>query len=295
MNSKHIILDPGHGGTLGKDHFRQGPSAEREEWINLRVCKALKLELEAKGYIVSFTRKKDVDVDLQTRVDFAISNKADLFVSVHHASCDPVDSKINFPFMYIHGTIDSEKKGRLARCFQAEMSKAGRGKALIFSDHWVFEDGLFVLRELEKAKIPAILTEFSFFSHPEEEQRLKTMDYCGVEAEYLANSIHRYFNSEQTYNFSPTIFPFEYKRQLNTIRKALLEEGRSWRNYYLSAEKLIQEGKIQEAIISFEKALAINPYHENIVSQLENMFVHAKNLKLEEHSENLSGLLDCIW
>jgi len=184
MNAKHIILDPGHGGTLGKDHFRQGPTAEREEWINLRVCKVLKQELEARGYIVSLTRRKDVDTPLQARVDFAVSSKADLVVSVHHASCDPVDREINFPFMYIHGSIDSKDKSKLAICFKNEFSLAGRGEAFVFSDHWVFKDGLFILRELENKNIPAILTEFSFFSHEEEERKLKTLDYCRIEAEH---------------------------------------------------------------------------------------------------------------
>ncbi len=295
MNSKHIILDPGHGGTAGKDHFRQGPSAEREEWINLRVCKALKLELEAKGYIVSLTRRKDVHVDHQARVDFAISNKADLFVSIHHASCDPADPEINFPFVYIHNTVNSESKSKLAGSFKQELSKAGRGEALIYSDHWVFETGLFVLRQLEDKNIPAILTEFSFFSHPEEEQRLKTMEYCRIEAQYLAASIHNYFSSGEQYDLSPSKFPFEYKRQLNTIRDGLKEEGNVWRHYYLEAQKYAQEDKFQDAIISYEKALSLNPYHPNIMEQLESMYVYSKNLKLEEHSENLSRLLDCIW
>jgi len=38
VSGKIICLDPGHGGTAKTDSFREGPTGEREEWINLRVA-----------------------------------------------------------------------------------------------------------------------------------------------------------------------------------------------------------------------------------------------------------------
>ena len=116
-----------------------------------------------------------------------------------------------------------------------------------------------------------------------------------MEAKFLASSIHKYFSSADEYNYDPSIFPFEYKRQLNTIKESLLSKGKNWRYYYLEAQKLVQDNKLQDALINYERALALNPYHSNIVKQLEDMYVYSQNLKLVEHSENINALLESIW
>ncbi len=297
MNNKHIILDPGHGGTSGQDLFRQGPTSEREEWINLRVAKCLKPVLESQGFVVSLTRSKDVNLALQDRIDFAITCKADLFLSIHHASCSPVDRSLNFPFLYMHGSLDKQNKFHLAKSFQKELSRAGRGQALIYSDHWVFNSGLFVLAQLEKNNIPAVLTEFSFFSHPEEELKLKSVEYCQYEAKVLCQAVVNYFKSSDSYNLQPLKFPFEYKKQLDLIKSAILESDAShdWRQYFTSGKKLLTNLDDQSALISFEKSLALNAYHPDIISLLEAMYVCTKKLGLSEYGDNIDNLLASVW
>ena len=48
LNGKIISIDPGHGGSAATDSYRQGPTGEREEWIDLRVGLLLKEILEQK-------------------------------------------------------------------------------------------------------------------------------------------------------------------------------------------------------------------------------------------------------
>ncbi len=290
---KHIVIDPGHGGTMGKDPFRQGPTGEREEWINLRVARELKFLLEAKGYLATLTRRRDFETSLESRVQLAKDSKADLFLSVHHASCDPVIESINFPFFYIHTNVDSLPQ-QLINSFKTELSKTDRGEAFGFSDNWVFKDGLYVLRECARLQIPAILTEFSFFSHPEEEQKLKTRSYCQSEAEVLFLAIHNYFQAEAGNGGSKedlVLFPTAYKQQLNDIKASLVSVDSSlWQTSLVEAEKSLLQNDYQNAVIHFEKALAINPYHKDIVGHLDKMYVCTQQMKAEEYSDNLQAL-----
>lgn len=71
IKGKIICLDPGHGGTADTDAFRQGPSGEREEWINLRVAFMLKELLEKNGAQVIMTRTEDVFIPLADRASIA--------------------------------------------------------------------------------------------------------------------------------------------------------------------------------------------------------------------------------
>jgi hypothetical protein len=48
LKGKIISIDPGHGGSAATDSYRQGPTGEREEWIDLRVGLLLKEILEQK-------------------------------------------------------------------------------------------------------------------------------------------------------------------------------------------------------------------------------------------------------
>ncbi len=80
ISIKRIIIDPGHG---GKDPGAISKRGLREKDVNLKVSKLLKKELERKGFKVYLTRKTDVYLTLQRRVDIAREKRADLFISIH--------------------------------------------------------------------------------------------------------------------------------------------------------------------------------------------------------------------
>ena len=58
LKGKIISIDPGHGGSAATDSYRQGPTGEREEWIDLRVGLLLKEILERKERIKREKRKQ---------------------------------------------------------------------------------------------------------------------------------------------------------------------------------------------------------------------------------------------
>jgi N-acetylmuramoyl-L-alanine amidase len=192
---KKICIDPGHGGTAATDTFRVGLLGEREEWINLRVALMLKKMLLEKGAVVIMTRSADEKVDLNKRAELATSNKADLFVSIHHNAT--ADRNVNFPIVYFHGAAsENDASVQAAKFFAREVQKQlfnGKGHISVVSDYTIFpKKGASVLRN--SYGIPALLAESSFFSNVEEEARLKDTAYNLREATAFMNAIETFFS-----------------------------------------------------------------------------------------------------
>ncbi|MDD3031518.1 MAG: N-acetylmuramoyl-L-alanine amidase [Atribacterota bacterium] len=151
-----IVVDPGHGGN----HTGAiGPGNVHEKDVVLEIGKYLKDMLEENGAKVLMTRSGDVNVDLYERIDFAVSNKADLFISIHanaHAvGADAVNyhghmTIYNFDFNEILAEIMMEKL----------ISRIGLPLARV----WQRSD-LVVLR---RPQIPSVMIETAFMMHPED-------------------------------------------------------------------------------------------------------------------------------
>jgi N-acetylmuramoyl-L-alanine amidase len=195
VSGKKICIDPGHGGTAATDTFRVGLQGEREEWINLRVGMMLKKMLVAKGAHVIMTRTADVKVDLEKRAEIAASNKADLFISIHHNAT--ADRNVNLPIVYFHGAISENGASvQAAKLFAIEVKKQlfnGYGHTSVVSDYTIFpKKGASVLRN--SYGIPALLVESSFFSNVDEEASLKDTTYNLREATAFMNATEIFFS-----------------------------------------------------------------------------------------------------
>ncbi len=196
LQDRLIVIDPGHGGTADTDFYRVGPAGEREEWVNLRVALQLEEILTGKGARVILTRREDVRVPLKDRVDMAIEAGADLFLSIHHnATADP---EVNFPIVYFHGNASANQASvELGRQVIRHLDSAlfdGEGPVSLVSDLTIFPfSGSGVLRHC--IAIPCVIAEASFFTNPEEEQRLKDPDYNRKEAQAFADALETWFAS----------------------------------------------------------------------------------------------------
>jgi len=185
-----VCVDPGHGGTAATDDYRVGPGGEREEWVDLRVAKLLREELERRGARVLITRTKDAAVDLARRAAIAVEGRADLFLSVHHnAAADPA---VDFPVVYFHGNASENQAGvALGRAVASRLDQAlfgGHGTPALVSDFAIFPGtGAAVLRLTYG--IPGVISEASFFTDPDEERRLRQKDYDRREAQALALAV----------------------------------------------------------------------------------------------------------
>lgn len=239
LSGKTVVLDPGHGGTAETDTFRVGPAGEREEWINLRVALKLKPMLEERGATVIMTRMEDEHIDLADRAEMAVEHRADLFLSIHHnATADP---EVNFPIVYFHGNRSENLAGvRLAELAGRELHQAlfdGDGPLVVASDLTVFPNsGTGVLRR--SYGIPGVITEASFFTHPEEEQRLKDEEYLTTEAAALLRAIEAFFAEEIPEMKEPNsivdLEPFSVFQEAERMSP----EAMRWREFYDRAVEL---------------------------------------------------------
>ena len=75
-----IVIDPGHGGA---DPGAVVGNATYEKHVTLAAAKALEIMLIERGYDVLLSRRGDKYMSLTSRVEFAQSRKADLFISLH--------------------------------------------------------------------------------------------------------------------------------------------------------------------------------------------------------------------
>ena len=241
LRGRTIVVDPGHGGTAATDSYRVGPTGEREEWVDLRVALILRDLLEARGARVLLTRDADTDVPLRARADLARDSAADAFVSIHHnATADPT---VNFPIIYYHGYSSANEAGvKLARHLARHLTDAlfgGSAEPSVVSDHVIFAgSGTAVLRH--SYGIPGVIGEASFFTNPEEEQRLRDPAWNRREAEAYVRALADFFAEPV-----PPIRPKESVPPLEPFRTAqeaerMSDEARRWREDFEEGRRILE-------------------------------------------------------
>ncbi len=81
LKVRTIVIDPGHG---GEDPGTSGHFGTREKDITLDIAKRLQQRLNRyDGYHILLTRSEDETLSLESRIEFANSHQADLFISIH--------------------------------------------------------------------------------------------------------------------------------------------------------------------------------------------------------------------
>jgi N-acetylmuramoyl-L-alanine amidase len=242
LSGKTICIDPGHGGSAATDSYRQGPTGEREEWIDLRVGLLLKEILEQKGAKVLMTRSTDVPLPLAERSKMAVENKADFFISIHHnATADP---SVNFPIIYYHGLASENQAGvvfgkLLAKNLKKHMYKTKTPYSVV-SDYTIFSGaGSSVLRGTYG--IPGVLAEASLFTNPEEEARLKTREHNYNEAHAIAKAIEKFFKKGDLI-ISPKT-PSKFPPQFATLQEAdrMSAIARRWHQDFIDGKELMKK------------------------------------------------------
>ncbi len=193
LKGVRICLNPGHGGDAAQRGFKRGPTGVREAEVNLRVALYLADLLRAAGAEVLLTRTSDVELRYAERARIGNEWPADLFIALHH---NAISSKpeVNYTTVWYHETVDHRPSNLdLARYLSDGLIDA-LGLELktavpLKSDQLMYADGFAVLRH---AEVTAALTESSFYTNPEEEQRLRRPEYNLREAYGLFVGLCRY-------------------------------------------------------------------------------------------------------
>lgn len=289
LADKVVCIDAGHGGTAQTDSYRVGPSGEREEWINLRVALYLQKLLEERGVKVIMTRTDDSNIPLTERARIAREANADLFLSIHHNAT--ADSKVNFPIIYFNGNASENQAGV---AFGLEVAKALKGKLYqddtpvsLVSDYTIFPSaGASVLRETYG--IPGVLAEASFFTNPEEEERLKNTEYNKIEAESYLSAIEQFFNNKKQQilekNSIATVIPFPVLQEAERMDPV----AQLWNSDYIEGHKLMKRNdkeSLQKAYDLFTRSARSFPDSFVAKSCHENRVLILRQLGMTEEAE----------
>ncbi len=216
-----VVVDPGHGGE------RMGalaPDGTAEKDLALQLARRIAKRLERQGARVILTRIGDIELPLVNRAAVANAERADLFISVHlnsmatrsrrlrtqgietyflsadatDASATAVAARENAdrlagepaidPSDPVSGILDDLEhtaalsgSSRLAYAVHEKLVKATQAE-----DHGVKQAPFYVLAG---ARMPAVLIEAGFISHPEESRKLRSAAYQETVAQAVAAGV----------------------------------------------------------------------------------------------------------
>jgi N-acetylmuramoyl-L-alanine amidase len=214
------VVDPGHG---GEKEGAVGPDGAVEKDVTLQIARRLKARLEKLGARVLLTRTGDTTVPLANRAALANAERADVFVSIHLNSMPaPARSRARGVETYFLSADASdasatavaarENADRLAGEPEMDPSDPVAGilssledtANLSESSRLAYEVHERIVRSaaaedrgvkqapfyvLAGARMPAVLVEVGFLSHPDEAARLRTPGHQERIAQGIAEGI----------------------------------------------------------------------------------------------------------
>jgi len=219
-----VVLDPGHG---GKDPGAIGYKGLKEKRIVLDVALRVGRILKKKGIHVVYTRKDDQYLTLEERTLIANREEADLFVSIHANSARNRTAN-GVETYYLDTTFDRATRILVAQENGMTPEALGELEELLLSleltsrkqisallAHTVQSQILSLLNGgrrsdrkvrnlgvkgapfyvLIGSRMPAVLVEIGFITHPEEAERLKDPRYQEKLAEGIARGILQFLKN----------------------------------------------------------------------------------------------------
>ncbi|WP_338866433.1 N-acetylmuramoyl-L-alanine amidase [Myxococcus stipitatus] len=223
LKVRRVVIDPGHG---GHDTGAIGKEGTREKEVALSISLKLAEELRERGLDVVLTREDDRFIRLEDRAKFANAERGDLFISVHcnaatsrklrgietytlntsadrysirlaareNATSEKGISDLQFILADLATKANTEESSRLANQVQRSLVTELSTK---YSDikGLGHKEALFYV--LLGVKMPAILVETAFLSHPEEEKRLASSAYQTDVAKAIAHGVEEFLGDRR--------------------------------------------------------------------------------------------------
>jgi N-acetylmuramoyl-L-alanine amidase len=217
-----VVLDPGHGGRWPHDGAHGGRGLH-EKAIALQVARKTKESLEAQGATVILTRDVDDDIPLADRVRIANEAGADVFLSIHcnsmetvgdrkvtrgvetyFLSPDPTDAEAKMLAQLENGGPEAVPLPRSSDAVTGILNDLALGQARndsaalaqIVQQHMVrgtratsrgVRQAPFLV--LSGTRMPSVLVEIGFISHPREGRMLGRDRYQRRVAQALADGV----------------------------------------------------------------------------------------------------------
>jgi len=213
-----VALDPGHGGT---ENGAVGPTGLKEKDVTLAIARHAAEALKRGGLKPALTRDTDKTVSLEERSAIALAVGADLFVSIH-ANADPKGKQQGVETYYLDVGADqyaarlaarenraagrsigayrlvladlttrahTAESRRLAQLIQKTLHRAARVGRPRIPNRGVRKAIFYVLLT---ARVPGVLAEVTFISHPRGEAALRQPETLKRLGESIARGILQY-------------------------------------------------------------------------------------------------------
>lgn len=197
-----IVLDAGHGGVdNGAENKKYGV---KEKEMTLELTLRIQDLLKKKGFRVLLTRSNDVFIPLSLRPQFANTEKADLFISLHFNSAEAKTAKgIETYAMSLTGFPSTNQDSvQASDCSEYPANKQDFDNTLLaytiqstltrqvgIPDRALRRARFAVLRDL---RCPGILIENGFLSNDEEVRKIMNPGYRQQLAEAIVDGIVAY-------------------------------------------------------------------------------------------------------
>jgi N-acetylmuramoyl-L-alanine amidase len=221
LKVRRVVIDAGHG---GHDSGAVGRRGTLEKDVALAISLKLGEALRKEGLEVTYTRQDDAYLGLEQRAQLANDARGDLFISIHcnsapssklrgvetytlniasdrysirlaareNSSSEKGISDLQFILADLATKANTEESTRLAqrvqRSLATELSQKYRGVRDLGHKQALF----YVLLGV---RMPAILVETSFLSHPEEEKRLASPEYQADVAAAIAAGVQDFLGN----------------------------------------------------------------------------------------------------
>jgi N-acetylmuramoyl-L-alanine amidase len=180
LQGKVICVDAGHGGHSGG---AQGLRGLQEKDATLAMAMELALALQEEGATVIMPRVDDTYVSLDERIDFANTQRADLFVSIH-CNAMPVHNTVNGTETY----YDTPQSAELARCIHPQVARVVGER-----DGGIRRRGFAVIR---RTVMPSVLVEVAYIDQLEDEAKLRDPEFRRRVGQAIRDGVVRFFNAE---------------------------------------------------------------------------------------------------
>lgn len=192
LSEKHIVIDPGHGGTSKGAVGRDKDSVVYEKDVNLAIAQRVQALLQKEKATVTMTREDDSTVDLYDRPKLANEKGADFFISIH---CDstPKPNSASGTTTYYHA---SDPDGRaLAQAIQKHLAAVtGLPNRGVQTDTAIYQSGFAVLR---RSEMPAVLIEVAYINNEKDRAKLKDPKFQQKVAEAIVAGLKAYIEGER--------------------------------------------------------------------------------------------------
>jgi N-acetylmuramoyl-L-alanine amidase len=221
LKVRRVVIDPGHG---GHDTGAIGRKGTREKDVSLAISQKVARELRAQGLEVVLTREDDRYLKLEDRAQMANAARGDLFISIHcnsapharlrgvetytlntsadrysirlaareNASSEKGIGDLQFILADLATKANTEESTRLATQVQKSLVTHLSSRHKNVKDLGTKEALFYVLLGV---RMPAILVETSFLSHPEEEKRLGSDAYQEDVAQAIVHGVEAFLGS----------------------------------------------------------------------------------------------------